>query len=101
MTPFDPKQFRDEPQDDAELPTRKAPAYINATEFIQEIEGMLFDGEYSWAYETLDGIRDTVSHTEEVTDRQWEAVQNIRRAGEGRKARAEGGRSRRYEGFRR
>ena len=58
--------------------------------FVGAIEAMLVTGQYDWAFETLDGIRETVLKTKRVTEAQERAVGNI----ESGKA------SRRYEGYR-
>lgn len=62
--------------------------------FLQEIDEALIN--YSWAADTLDGIRETVEKTQRVSEGQRRAVTNICRArGRGQNV------SRRYEGFRR
>ena len=48
--------------------------------FAEEIDEMLESGDYDWAAETLEGIRDTVTQREHCTERQREAVENISKA---------------------
>jgi len=50
--------------------------------FADEIDELLADERYAWAAETLSGIRETVERLGRVTDRQREAVENIRDARE-------------------
>lgn len=48
--------------------------------FADEIDDLLEDKRYEWAAETLSGIRETVEKLGRVTDRQRDAVDNIRDA---------------------
>lgn len=64
-------------------------------QFIGEIDELLEDATYTWALDTLEGIRKTVEARRAVTEGQRRAITNIRRSGE----RREGGVRRRYEGW--
>ena len=90
---FDPAHFRDEPQDDADLPSAD-----DWRAFLTTIDELRFSNA-EWAAATLDGIHETVSQTQRVTDGQRRAVENIRAASERPKGRADGFRGRRYEGY--
>lgn len=48
----------------------------------EQIRGMLDDERYTWAEDTLSGIGETIDSREHATERQKEAVENIRTAGE-------------------
>jgi hypothetical protein len=63
--------------------------------FLRTVEGLLETGEYDWAFDSLDGMRQTVEHFRRVTDGQQRALDNIERAGRGGRDQ-----SRRYEGYR-
>lgn len=45
--------------------------------FLEEIDDHLEDDDFSWAVETLEGIRETVARNEHCTDGQKVAVDNI------------------------
>jgi Arc/MetJ-type ribon-helix-helix transcriptional regulator len=45
-----------------------------------EIDEMVTSGRYEWAENTLDGIRESVEAHEHASERQREAVQNIKAA---------------------
>ena len=67
-------------------------------QFVGEIDTLLADDNYLWAYDTLCGIKETVEHFRRVSDGQRRAVDNIRHgsrwdAGTGAASR------RRYEGW--
>ena len=47
-------------------------------EALDEIDEMLDDERYSFAVDTLEGIKEWVAKAEHVTDKQKEAVDNIR-----------------------
>jgi|LSQX01.1.fsa_nt_gb hypothetical protein len=52
-----------------------------AAEWLQRIEDMLGDYEtYGWAEDTLIGIYDHIMNTNSITDKQIQAVENIRDA---------------------
>jgi|SRR5262245_26134882 len=59
-------------------------------QFVGRIDDLLADREYTFATDTLTGIKETVEHTRRVTEGQKRAVNNIENRGEGR---------RRYEGW--
>ena len=46
-------------------------------EFVGRIEELLDDPAYGWAMQTLEGIKDTVEHSQRVTEGQQRAVANI------------------------
>ncbi len=48
--------------------------------FLQRLDEMLEDGDYLWAADTLQGIRETVDRSGLVSDGQRRAVTNIREA---------------------
>jgi hypothetical protein len=50
-----------------------------------EIDEMLGDDAYEWALDTLGGIQETVIEKEHVTEKQREAIENIRVAVESRR----------------
>lgn len=83
--PLDDRPFR-EPAD-----IRDAPWF----RFSEELTLLIESGEFTWAAETLLGIRDTVEQFRAVTSGQRLAVEHIRSA----RVRADGWRHRRYEGF--
>ena len=49
---------------------------------MDEIDDLVVDEKYEWAVDTLGGIFETVGKNEHATDRQKEAVENIRRSKE-------------------
>ena len=65
-------------------------------QFVARVDDLLATGEYDWAFDSLDGMKQTVEHTRRVTDGQQRAFTNIENSG-----RRDGGgtRSRRYEGY--
>lgn len=77
------------------------------TQTIEQIDDLMNDDRYAWAFHTLSDIRETISKTGIVTENQAEAINNVRNAvsrqqrdaitGEYPSARFTG--SRRYEGF--
>jgi hypothetical protein len=67
-------------------------------QFIDEIDDLLATGQYTWAEDTLTGIRDTVARIHQVTDGQRRAVTNIAHSDRGG---YNAGSRRRYESFRR
>ena len=82
--------------DDLGLPLDDLPALDQRDtdwyRFAQEIDDLLATGRYTWAEDSLSGIRETVLKLERVTDGQRRAVGNIEAAVEQRQYR------RRYEG---
>ena len=56
-------------------------------DFLELIDECLDDDDFLFAEDTLKGIKDTVSRTQTVTERQLQAVNNIRNAVENRKYR--------------
>lgn len=73
---------------------------MTANEVLEEIEEMLDDEKYSFAFETLQGIKITIGRTGEATEAQQRAVQNIKSSkSSNREARSDTKRSRRWEGF--
>ena len=50
---------------------------------IEKIEGMDDSGNFAWAQDTLEGIKETVERMEHCTDRQKEAIANISKARRG------------------
>ena len=74
---------------------------------LDEIDELMDDDHYSWAFQTLSGIRETIVKTGIVTERQADAVNNIRQAVSPQQRAAIISRlpsdrfkgSRRYEGF--
>jgi uncharacterized coiled-coil protein SlyX len=46
-------------------------------EYLDKCDEMLLDEKYSFANDTLQGIRDWISEHQHVTDRQKEAIDNI------------------------
>jgi hypothetical protein len=63
-------------------------------QFIATIDDLLASDNYGWAYDTLNGIRETVEKTRRVSEGQKRAVTNIERSQE-EKYRSR----RRYEGW--
>lgn len=64
-------------------------------QFLDRLEAHLDDGDLTWAWELLEGIRETVRRTQRVTERQVEAVENVEKA---RRDREEGRHRRRSTG---
>ena len=56
--------------------------------FLENVQAMINDDDhrYVWAFDTLDGIRETVSRTGHVTPKQSMAVSNIEEVGRHRRA---------------
>ena len=46
---------------------------------VETIDELLDSGDAEWATDTLEGIREWVVEKEHITDRQAEAIENIRR----------------------
>jgi len=73
--------------------------------FIAEIEELLEDPAFSFAADTLEGIRDTVRLRQQVSEAQREAIDNIRAGGERHEEQRRGWErhekrtGRRYEGW--
>jgi hypothetical protein len=87
----------DLPLDDHPL-VRPAPVDDRDTDwykFAAEIEALIDGGQYDWALDTLQGIRQSVLDFKVVTVGQRQAIANIEAA----RGRADGWRRRRYEGF--
>ena len=71
---------------------------LKARDFAEELTQLLDDARFSWAWDTLGGIRDTVLTRQTVSPKQYIAVRNIRQSVAERE-RGDGPRwSRRYEG---
>lgn len=90
-----PKSIDDlnlDPDSHAEPDPRGQPWYQFATAIDELIEG----GQFTWAEDSLRGIKATVEQTKQVTPGQRRAVENIEAA----KGRADGWRRRSGEGFR-
>jgi len=49
--------------------------------YVDKIEGMISDGEYKWAEDTLSGILEWVEENGHITDKQMRAVDNIESRG--------------------
>lgn len=69
------------------LDEKSGPAASEAKEFLDRLEGMIESGDYDRVVETLEGIHKTVQASGKVTGRQREAIENIERAGEGKRGR--------------
>lgn len=54
-------------------------------DFVDLLNEMLEDKEYEWAYDTIQGIKDTVEMKEHKTEGQDTAIDNIRDAVERRR----------------
>lgn len=93
----------DQPLQDGRLdPPKPTP---EATDLLWECRNLLDNAKASWAWDTVEGIRETVRRTGRASKGQIAAIGNIAdrvaqqaEAGEDRRTR---GGSRRYEGFRR
>lgn len=86
----------DLPDDPLQQPDHEDIRSTSWFQFAEEIEELLATGRYSWAEDTLEGIKESVQKFRVVTDNQRRAVRNI----EAGAARSEGRRgSRRYEGW--
>lgn len=81
---------------------------MNPAKLVEEIDELLDDDRYAWAFTTLCGIRETIGRTNVATEGQHQAVQNIRNAKSIQQRAAATGTglpsdkyrtSRRYEGF--
>lgn len=57
-------------------------------QFVGRIDDLLASDDYTWAFDTLTGIKETVEHTRRVSDGQRRAIDNIERQD-----------SRRYDGY--
>lgn len=53
-------------------------------EFVDELDDMLFDDDYSFASDTIEGIKGTVEKTHKVTEGQRTAIENIKNSVEER-----------------
>ena len=58
------------------------PKFVNADRkeaimMVHDIEDMLEMGDYDWAADTLQGIRDTIKKTMHVTEGQRKAIYNV------------------------
>lgn len=53
--------------------------FCSFQETLEEIESMLNDDNhhYAWAFDTLDGIKETIERTQHVTEKQRRAITNI------------------------
>lgn len=90
------KRPEDLPLDDTPL-VRTQPTDVREAEwyqFCQRLDELIESGHYSWASDTLTGIRDSVERYKVVTPGQRSAVDNVEAA----RGRSDGWR-RRYEGF--
>jgi hypothetical protein len=85
------KRIEDLPLDESPIPDERDSAWY---QFIAEIDDLTASDDYTWALDTLSGIRETVEKTRRVTEGQRRAVKHIEAA---RTKEA----SRRYEGWRR
>jgi hypothetical protein len=63
-------------------------------QFAARLDDLIESAEFTWAFDTLSGIRETVEHTRRVSDGQRRAVANIEARGETQR-----GGTRRYDGF--
>jgi hypothetical protein len=63
-------------------------------QFVSHIDDLLATGQYDWAFDSLDGMKQTIEHTRRVTEGQHRAVAKIEQVG-----RADRPASRRYEGW--
>jgi len=91
------KRPEDLPLSDEPL-RRTEPVDVRDTEWYQfstEILELVSSGQYDWAADTLEGIRESVEQYHTVTPGQRKAIDNIRAA----RGRADGSRRRRYEGW--
>lgn len=70
-------KLSDLPDADAPLPTEGIRKPIDAWRFIQKCKAMELDPMYTFAYETIAGIRCTVETTGHVTVGQDQAIHNI------------------------
>lgn len=89
--PLDPMSHRHPNRD------REEAADIRHTQWYQlvsEIDDMLNSEDYTWATDTLEGIKKTVESRRDVTEGQRKAIANI----QGARARRDGWTRRRYEG---
>lgn len=69
-------------------------------QFCEKIDDLILTDNYSWALDTLEGIRETVERSRRVTDGQRRAVENIENARQEDRAPSQRQFRRRYEGFR-
>lgn len=53
----------------------------NHQEWLNDIDDMLLDEDYSFAENTLSGIKDWVESNDHITPRQCESVENIKNGG--------------------
>ena len=85
--------------DDAFIRVLEAAEKKMIDDFLYDLDEMLEDERYRWAFPTLEGIRKTVKGTRQVTEGQKTAVGNIKRSvGEDESA-ARRPWPRRYEGM--
>lgn len=49
-------------------------------DFVEELDELLDDSKYKWAWPTISGIKDTVTRTKTVTEGQERAIRNIKRS---------------------
>jgi hypothetical protein len=81
-----------------DLPLDDSPLDDGAwSDFCAEIDRLIMSDDYAWALDTLEGIRETVSRYQHVTEGQRRAIANIRDARKGGEKKW----GRRYEGWRR
>lgn len=74
---------------------------MTSNELLDVIDELLDDARYQWAVQTLAAIRETVDKTDRATERQIEAVMNIKNARRSAEQEDKRAGSRRYEGFNR
>lgn len=65
-------------------------------DFLEEIDNLLNDKRFTFASDTLNGIRDSVETFRTISVRQRQAITNIKASVEGRQEKKS---SRRYEGW--
>lgn len=80
----------------ADDPPRETPQQV--IDFAEELNDLLDDERFAFAYDTLAGIRETIQRLKRVTPGQYTAVRNIRTSVEQKAERKTWGR--RYEGHR-
>lgn len=66
-------------------------------DFIDALQGLLDNETYRFAWDTLQGIKNTVSSTQNVTKKQIQAYENIKSSRDGTRETKEWKRG--YEGF--
>lgn len=52
---------------------------------LQELEELCLDDDFSWAIDTLQGIAETIEERKHITERQSDAITNIKEAVERRR----------------